>query len=66
MYESVSSFMLFLPIPIVAMLNSIMNGIFVNPSVETPDLMIFIFNLVREYILVDRNGTLLLSFAAFC
>lgn len=58
--------MLFLPIPIVAMLNSIMNGIFVNPSVETPDLMIFIFNLVREYILVDRNGTLLLSFAAFC
>lgn len=38
------------------MLNSIRNGILDNSSVQMPDLLIFIFNMVREYILVDRNS----------
>lgn len=56
---------------LVMMLNSVRNGILDNRSVQTPDLLIFIFNMIREYILVDRSSkcsffAFLLSFGIFC
>ncbi len=48
---------LFLLLLLGSMLQSIRHGLLENTSVELPDLLIIIFNLTREYILVDRKGT---------